>query len=74
MTFDSDYTFGATRVSCDIRGCNGEEEIEGWEGPLAWSDVSRKIKDMGWKIKNVGGNFIHVCPRHDTGGGLQNES
>lgn len=66
MTFDNDYTFGATRVDCDMPGCNGEEEIDGFDGhPLPWADVSKEIKEHGWTIKKQGDSWMHVCPRHD---------
>lgn len=54
MTFDNDYTFGATRVDCDMDKCRSEEEIDGFDGhPLPWSDVSKEIKERGWKIKKL---------------------
>lgn len=65
MTFDEDRTFGATRVECDVDDCRSEEEIDGFDGhPLPWGDVSRKIRDMGWSVKKVKGEWVHECPNH----------
>lgn len=65
MTFHDDYTFGATRVDCDIETCNTELEIEGFDGhPLPWSETSQEIKKRGWRITKSNGQWVHLCPDH----------
>lgn len=47
---------GETGVECDE--CGSEE----WAGTLEFREFIDDLKEQGWCIKNVGGEWSHYCP------------
>lgn len=61
--FDTDWVFGHVTVSCDTKGCDNEETVEGEpRHPPSFSQVAQEIKSEGWVIRKRGGDFYHICP------------
>ena len=61
---DNDYTFGNCDITCDGKGCNSEEQIEGFDGhPPLYSDVNEELRKMGWVVKKEDGEWIDLCQR-----------
>lgn len=44
-------------MTCDARGCIEDVELEG-----SFQDCVDQAKQLGWKIKNVDGEWLHFCP------------
>jgi len=58
---DLDYTFGHCDVYCDGKGCNAEEQIDGFDGhPPRYSDVNDELRGMGWTIKKENRQHLEV--------------
>jgi hypothetical protein len=62
LLIENDYTFGNSFVYCDGKGCNDEIDVDGFDGhPLPYKDVSKEIKEYGWKTV-YDGEWKHFCP------------
>ena len=59
---DFDNTFGTITVYCDNKGCNEEEEFEGFDGHCDLDNAREEMKRLGWKNKYVDGDWEHTCP------------
>ena len=59
---DTDRTFGTTTIYCDTKGCNFEQEFEGFDGEVDFYGAIDEAKKSGWKIRKIDGEWHHYCP------------
>lgn len=66
MSKDNDYTFGHCDVTCDAKGCNADEQIDGFDGhPPQYSDVNEEIRRLGWYVGKENCDWVDYCPIHN---------
>ena len=59
----TDFQGGRTIVECD--SCNETVESERGE---AWDAFWPRAKREGWKARQIAGEWVHGCPRHEVKG------
>jgi hypothetical protein len=57
MAKNVNYGFENCDVDCDNKKCKSYELIDSCD----YSDVNKEIKDMGWIIKKIDGNWYDFC-------------
>ena len=58
----------------DIQGgkilveCDSCEDVIESDQDEEWVDFWDRARREGWRVRKIGKDFVHGCPRHDPGG------
>ncbi len=61
MVLETERIFGTTILYCDAKGCNQEQEFEGFDGEVDIKDSIVDAREEGWLVTYMAGEFEHYC-------------